>query len=157
MVVVEVVVVASQRGKGRSETERKGPVDSSARTGGHLGGVSESEREREEVPPPVQASHSPLFSLSLARFRVPLFLAYTHTRARTHTRIHTHTQTHTRVVLSLPVARDTKQRIHSSAECSFSLAPRVSWAHGGRRRCGTGSLCRSNALNNVVEKQQQQQ
>lgn len=46
VVVVEVVVVASQRGKGRSETERKGPVDSSARTGGHLGGVSESERER---------------------------------------------------------------------------------------------------------------
>lgn len=151
VVVVVVVVVASQRGKGRSETERKGPVDSSVRTGGHLGGVSERERERGGPP------SRPGFSLSLSLSPGFACLFFSHTHARTRTRTRTYTHTHTRVVLSLPVARDTKQRIHSSAECSFSLAPRVSWAHGGRRRCGTGSLCRSNALNNVVEKQQQQQ
>lgn len=154
MVVVEVVVVASQRGKGRSETERKGPVDSSARTGGHLEGVSESERERERRSP-LPSRLLTLLSFSRPVSRASFSRVHSHTRAYTYT--YTHTPTHTRVVLSLPVARDTKQRIHSSAECSFSLAPRVSWAHGGRRRCGTGSLCRSNALNNVVEKQQQQQ
>lgn len=110
VVVVEVVVVASQRGKGRSETERKGPVDSSARTGGHLGGVSESERERRSPLP------SRLLTLLSSLFLSPGFACLFFSRTLTHARVHIHVYTHTYT--------HTHKRTHASFSLSLSLETR---------------------------------
>lgn len=126
VVVVEVVVVASQRGKGRSETERKGPVDSSARTGGHLGGVSESERERDRRSP-LPSRLLTLLSLFLSPGFACLFFSRTLTHARVHIHVYTHTQ-RTHASFSLSLSLETRSNVFTRARSVRSHSLRV--CHG---------------------------